>query len=149
MTLVPGRLIVVAFLVAMAGAAGASVASAPPAAAHAQVEGTSPSSGEQLASSPTTLSVRFDERVEVTFGALRLFTAQGRPLPVGSVRRLAQDTAIQADVADLPTGGYLVAWRVVSGDGHPVQGAFTFTVGSAPASVDATVVERVLSTSTP
>src|SRR5262249_13406428 len=33
---------------------------------------------------------------------------------------------------DLPQGWYLVYWRVISADGHPVKGAFTFAVGPNP-----------------
>ena len=32
----------------------------------------------------------------------------------------------------LPEGWYLVYWRAISVDGHPVQGAFTFAVGPNP-----------------
>ena len=32
----------------------------------------------------------------------------------------------------LPEGWYLVYWRVISVDGHPVRGAFTFAVGPNP-----------------
>ena len=34
--------------------------------------------------------------------------------------------------AQLPEGWYLVYWRAISVDGHPVQGAFTFAVGPNP-----------------
>ena len=32
--------------------------------------------------------------------------------------------------SDLPAGGYVVTWRVVSADSHPVHGAFTFQIGA-------------------
>src|SRR5207253_7812038 len=32
----------------------------------------------------------------------------------------------------IPEGWYLVYWRVISVDGHPVRGAFTFAVGPNP-----------------
>ena len=32
----------------------------------------------------------------------------------------------------MPEGWYLVFWRVISADGHPVRGAFTFAVGPNP-----------------
>nr|WP_286216766.1 copper resistance protein CopC [Demequina sediminis] len=34
----------------------------------------------------------------------------------------------------LPAGDFQVAWRSVSGDGHPVDGTFRFTVEAAPES---------------
>ena len=36
---------------------------------------------------------------------------------------------------DANSGSYLVSWRVVSGDGHPVNGAITFTVGAVGVSI--------------
>ena len=38
-----------------------------------------------------------------------------------------------------PDGGYVVAWNIVSADGHPASGAFTFVVGSGVAP-DASIV---------
>ena len=32
----------------------------------------------------------------------------------------------------LPQGWYLIYWRAISVDGHPVQGAFTYAVGPNP-----------------
>jgi hypothetical protein len=36
-------------------------------------------------------------------------------------------------VPDVPNGAYNVGWHVVSDDGHPVGGTFTFTVASPAA----------------
>ena len=43
--------------------------------------------------------------------------------------------ALEDGLAD---GTYIVAWRAISADSHPVNGAFTFTVGDGPAASDAT-----------
>lgn len=48
--------------------------------------------------------------------------------------------ALIADFPPLPPGGYLLLWRVVSADGHPVGGHFTFWAavgppGSSPAAL--------------
>jgi copper transport protein len=37
-----------------------------------------------------------------------------------------------APLKRVPEGWYLVFWRVISADGHPVRGAFTFAVGPNP-----------------
>jgi copper transport protein len=45
----------------------------------------------------------------------------------------------------LDDGTYVVTWRVISADSHPVQGAFTFQVGTAGSTRDATALaERLL-----
>lgn len=46
---------------------------------------------------------------------------EARPRSSGSTVTLA--------LPPLPDGAYVVSWRVVSADGHPVRGAFTFRVG--------------------
>ena len=47
-------------------------------------------------------------------------------------RRPNPDTLIVPLRPHLPEGWYLVYWRAISVDGHPVQGAFTFAVGPNP-----------------
>ena len=42
------------------------------------------------------------------------------------------DTLVVPLKTQLPEGWYLVYWRAISVDGHPVQGAFTFAVGPNP-----------------
>ena len=44
--------------------------------------------------------------------------------------------------ADLQPGSYVVTWRVISADSHPVGGSFIFTVGIASAAPAATSVEQ-------
>ena len=41
----------------------------------------------------------------------------------------AQEVSV-VDVPELEDGTYVVTWRVISADAHPVRGAFTFTVGT-------------------
>ena len=41
------------------------------------------------------------------------------------------DNHVTQDVKpDAPSGKYTVVWRVVSSDGHPIEGTFTFTAGT-------------------
>ena len=51
---------------------------APAASAHATLEATSPASGAVLKAEPKQVVFRFNEPVEGTFGALRVFDAKGR-----------------------------------------------------------------------
>jgi copper transport protein len=52
----------------------------------------------------------------------------------GAVRRSPAnpDTLVVPLRAHLPEGWYLIYWRAISVDGHPVQGAFTYAVGPNP-----------------
>ncbi|GAB2551028.1 copper resistance CopC family protein [Leucobacter ruminantium] len=42
---------------------------------------------------------------------------------------------VQPLAADLPDGDYAVAWRVVSSDGHPIEGSFTLQAAGADSAI--------------
>lgn len=106
------------------------VGSAVAAQAHAGLEGTDPPDGAVLAEAPATFTLSFTESVSVPDGGVVVVDGHGTEtvLEARSV-----DTDVVVDVPPLDDGGHLVSWRVVSADGHPVSGAFTFTVGDLPA----------------
>jgi len=59
--------------------------------------------------------------------------AAGHQESAGPPRRSASDPkTLVVPVRRVPHGWYLVYWRVISVDGHPVRGAFTFAVGPNP-----------------
>ncbi|ACU72849.1 copper resistance protein CopC [Catenulispora acidiphila DSM 44928] len=114
--------------------------------AHATVVATSPGDGQTVASAPRQASVTFDEPVSLQFGALRVFDPSGARVDEGSpAHPTGHADEVAVDLASgLKQGTYTVSWRVISDDSHPVQGAFTFSVGQASAS---TVNSTTLSTS--
>lgn len=109
--------------------------------AHAGLISTAPTPGEVVASSPSQIVLRFSESVEIPAHAVRVFDANRREIAVGSPHRGASGSEVITPVPTLPAGGYVVAWRVVSADGHPVSAAFTFAVGHG--SVDADVAGAI------
>jgi copper transport protein len=120
-----------AALVVLASAV-AFVAFASPALAHATLEQSTPSNGSRVERAPRQIVLRFSERVEVALGGVRVFDSAGTRVDHGTI---THPNGVASRVAlALPTlkdGGYVVTWRVISADSHPVQGAFTFTVGDA------------------
>ncbi|WP_165821174.1 FixH family protein [Nocardioides gansuensis] len=105
----------------------AVVSTAPPAAAHATLLSTDPVDGAVLAESPGAATFSFDEPVTVAADAVRVFDAAGEPVESTATTR---DRVMTVDLPDeLADGSYVVAWRVVSADGHPVAGSLTFAVG--------------------
>jgi len=104
--------------------------------AHATVVATSPGDGQTVAAAPHQVSVTFDEPVALQFGALRVFAPSGARVDEGSpTHPTGHADEVAVDVTSgLNQGTYTVAWRVISADSHPVQGAFTFNVGQASAS---------------
>src|SRR4051812_25671484 len=103
---------------------------ASPASAHASLESTSPASGAQLDEAPSEVRLTFSEPVEVSLGGVRVYDANSERVDTGSVHHPGgRGREVVEAVGDLSDGSYVVTWRVVSDDGHPVHGAFTFQVG--------------------
>lgn len=130
-------------LVALGVVLGALVLLASPAGAHAQLESTSPAAGERLDAGPEVLEVRFTEGVEAEGDALRLFGAGGERLDLGRIERAEGGKVLRATSGELGDGGYMLTWRVVSLDGHPISGGVTWRVGDG-AAVDPSLLEELL-----
>jgi len=130
----------IAILVAIvAGWTGTAVA-------HASLVSSQPAAGSLVTESPDQVVVRFDEAVGIPPEALRLFDSTGKLVAIGRPEHGDQgSSAISATVPELATGLYVVAWRAVSADTHPVAGAFTFQVGTGPTGADAgALIPKVL-----
>jgi copper transport protein len=104
---------------------------AAPASAHAVLLDTSPNPGQVLDHSPSQILLRFNESVDAGLGAIRLYDHAGArrdlSLPVASDR----DVVVVNVPERLGDGAYVVTWRVISADSHPVRGGFTFQIGTA------------------
>jgi copper transport protein len=104
-----------------------------PAAAHAELVTITPANGAQLTKPPTEVKMTFTESVNLLVGGIRLVDGAGATVPT-SDPTVDGHTVTWPMPADLPEGAYVVTWRVVSADGHPVSGASSFGVGiAAPA----------------
>jgi copper transport protein len=103
---------------------------ATPAFAHAVLLQTIPGEGAVLTSPPKTVTLRYNEQVEASLGAVRIYDSNAHRVDTGTISKPAPDT-VQVAVPRLPSGAYVVTWRVISADSHPVQGSFTFQVGLA------------------
>ena len=109
-------------------------AAASPAFAHADLEQTSPAAGQVLDQPPKKLTLGFNESVEVALGAIRVYNSKGDRLEIGDASHPSgQQSQVQVDVPKLDDDSYVVTWRVISADSHPVSGAFTFQVGKSAA----------------
>ncbi|MHB8680857.1 MAG: copper resistance CopC/CopD family protein [Acidimicrobiales bacterium] len=118
----------------MATVSGAALLlAAAPASAHAQLESTSPTQSAVLLVSPPEVVLHFGEAVEIDFGSVRVLDPDGRRVDQDGAHHPAGDAHSVAVSLPrhLPAGTYVVAWRVISADSHPVQGGFVFSVGTA------------------
>jgi copper resistance protein C len=92
--------------------------------AHAELVSTSPEDGSRIASAPASVALTFSEDVESGFVAVR---APDDSMMTTSKPRIS-GTTMTADLEPSDQRGrFTVAYRVVTGDGHPVAGQFTFT----------------------
>ncbi len=122
-------------LVAAVATAGLALGPAP-ADAHAELISTEPASGEQLDVAPERVVLRFSESVDVSDDAVEVLTAGGDRIDVGDPGHLdGERSSVAVDLPDVDDGTYVVSWRVLSSDSHPVSGAFTFGVGDAAAAL--------------
>jgi copper transport protein len=108
---------------------------ATPASAHALLVSSSPHDGELISAAQhlSGVGLRFDEPVEVGLGSVRVLAADGQRVDTGRVYHpdsLSRNVAVRLR-SGLAAGSYLVMWRVVSADSHPVSGSFTFSLGHA------------------
>jgi copper transport protein len=95
--------------------------------AHAYPVATKPAIGGVVKSSPSTVSITYDESVSVP--ALAVYDAAGKVVSGGTVTQPARDEIAVAIPRHLSDGTYTAAWRVTSADTHVVHGVYNFSVG--------------------
>ena len=101
------------------------------ASAHAGVMSTDPVDGARLPASPGTVSVTFNEPVTLAPGGLRVVRPDGTLADIGD--ETDSGSVVSQAIEPLPDGWYVMAWSIVSEDGHVVHGSATFAVGDADA----------------
>ena len=125
-----------ALLVALLASLTLLGVTAPEALAHAALLSTSPGDSEILQTGPRDVTLTFGESVGIGLGNLKVVTADGQRVDEGAPTKSDGGKVVHIPVrAGIADGTYVVIWRVVSADSHPVSGAFTFSVGKP--SVDA------------
>ena len=116
----------VALIVAVAGA----LALPATAWAHAALLHTVPQASGTVNTPPRQVALTYSEAVEPRFAIVSVTNAAGKPETTASPRRSPSDPdTLLVPLRVIPEGWYLVYWRAISVDGHPVRGAFTFAVG--------------------
>lgn len=140
------RAIVKRLVAAVAVAVGVVAFATPGVAnAHAILESSSPSSSQVLSSQPTQITLTFNEEIESKLGNIRLFNADQKEIRIDKTERSAADNRTAfANLPELKNGVYIVVWRVVSADGHPVNGAFPFEIGTASSGSAQKLLSNVL-----
>ncbi|WP_052160818.1 copper resistance CopC family protein [Kocuria marina] len=109
------------------------VTTAGPASAHDELVRTNPQAGAKLEKAPTALELTFSGNIQDIGSEVRVTDSHGTDMTRGTLA--AQNTTVSQPLRE--GGGedetYTVTWRVVSQDGHPIEGTFTYTVGDGSA----------------
>ena len=116
--------------------------SALPAYAHTSLELSTPSDGQLIEFMPAEFSASFDEDlIEIegeVVNTLELESADGTKYVLSAATIAGPTVSATVEDGEYPAGDYLLKFRVVSADGHPVTGEIKFstqsltTIGSAP-----------------
>ncbi len=116
-----------------------SVVTAAPASAHAALVSTDPADGQVLPDAPGAITLTFTEPVRLTDN-IELLAGDGSTV---DAEVSASDAVVTiTPSAPLGDGTYIVGWRVISADSHPVAGGFSFSVGApSTTSVDVPTAE--------
>lgn len=107
-------------LVALAAGPGDAVA-------HATLLSSVPADSALLSQAPAEVVLRFDEPVAPI--SLRLIDNAGAALPLEAQARMEGQNVHVPLPTTLKQGTYLLSYRVVSADSHPVVGSLAFSIG--------------------
>ena len=132
-----GRTWRVAWRAGVAAVVGLAVLALPrPAFAHASLVSSNPQAGAVVAKAPPRVTVTFDEAVGITADSLRVLAPDGTRADSGNPVPGSGSAQVTVGLlGNLGQGTYTVAWHVISADSHPVQGAFTFSIGTRSATL--------------
>lgn len=117
--------------------------SAQPAAAHDELIETDPAHGSTLDTAPDTITLTFSGNVLDIGREIRVTDSQGESV-------VARESSVERQRVIQPLSGggttrdetYTVVWRVVSEDGHPIEGKFDYSVGQGAQGLDETTTEE-------
>ncbi|MEU1753599.1 copper resistance protein CopC [Micromonospora matsumotoense] len=106
---------------------------ATPAAAHAGLVATSPVRDAVISAPPGEVVLVFSEAVSPVIGRVQVLGPDGRRVTLGEPVAQGATLRIPVRVPDRPLGTYLVSYRVISADSHPVAGSFAYSAGAPSA----------------
>ena len=107
----------------------------PSAHAHTSLELSTPSNNQSIEFMPPELSATFDEDlIEIegeVVNTLELQNADGTNYLLSASTIAGPVVSAKVGDGEYPAGSYLLKYRVVSADGHPVTGEISFSTQSA------------------
>ncbi|WP_027087775.1 copper resistance CopC/CopD family protein [Cohnella panacarvi] len=105
--------------------------------AHAELVGTSPVAGSQSDASPQEVRLVFNERLDSGGAKLQVLDESSSNVAKGKLSYIEEGKGLTVALPKLGEGHYTVSYSVISADGHPISGAYVFTVGDPAPLTDA------------
>lgn len=117
----------------LAIAVAAALATVSVAWGHAVLVRSSPANRAVVAQAPSRVQLWFNERIEPAYARLTVVDAQDLPLDSGEVIVGPEDPRLlSVGLPALEPGRYTARYRVLSVDGHIVEGEVSFTLRPRP-----------------
>lgn len=116
------------------------------ASAHAYIVKSNPAENEALKKAPAVVQIEFDEDIQVSsFNTLYVRDTSGKRVDLKDANIDKKNKKLlEAGLKEnLKNGLYSIQWKVISADGHPIQGVIPFRIGLAEAGVDDVKVEEM------
>jgi len=100
---------------------------------HAYLVKSIPARRANLSQALARVQLWFNERIEGRFSHLAIWDAEGKQVDNGDLQVSPDDPKqLSVGVPSLLSGTYIVKYRVLSVDGHIVEGQFPFTLRRRP-----------------
>jgi methionine-rich copper-binding protein CopC len=115
--------------IAALGLLAAAAMSQAPAWAHAALEHATPAKDAQLTSAPAAIILKFNEKLEPSFSAIKITDSAGHAVTSDKATLdVADARTLHAQLPALKPGVYTVKWVAVGHDGHRRNGSYQFAV---------------------
>ncbi|WP_294981037.1 copper resistance CopC family protein [uncultured Microbacterium sp.] len=130
---------------------GLSIAVASPAWAHDELIGADPGVNAEVGTLPAQITMTFSGVLMDEPGATQVVVTDAAGASLTDGDPTLDGTHLTQGLAGSASGPVTVTWRVVSSDGHPVSGQYTFTVagGSSQTAAPAETTTTQTLTATP
>lgn len=130
----------------------AGLAIAAPASAHDELVSSAPAADEQLTTAPEQITLTFSNNLlslEENSGTAMTVEDESGQDWVAEAPVVQGDTVTVPLKADMPNGAYVVTWKVVSSDGHPTSGEYSFSLAAAEVAPTETATTAPVETAAP
>ncbi|MGP5696480.1 copper resistance CopC family protein [Brachybacterium alimentarium] len=98
-----------------------------PALAHDTLISSDPAAGDTLETSPEAITLTYSDNVLEVSPVVRIVDESGET--IADIEPTVEGPDVTATLEEpLPAGDYTVQWRVVSSDGHPIEGNLEISV---------------------